>query len=184
MDLLSQFLTPINLRLFELLIDNPYFVRELALKAKVSPAKVTQFSKLFARDNLIQHTRELNRKKIAVNKDHPLVREIISLIFIHKIIHSKSFQHLQSISQSIGVYGSVVEGTVDQKSDIDLWVLSPKKVGMIESGTLQKKMTQELEREVSLKFYKREELDKLKTKDPIFYNELVYKSKIVYGDGF
>ncbi|MFH1587094.1 MAG: nucleotidyltransferase domain-containing protein [Candidatus Diapherotrites archaeon] len=184
MNRIPKLLTPFNLKIFELLIDENISVRDLAKKIKCSPAKITQFIKLFKKDNLIKTSKEKNRKILILNKENPVIREIISLLFIDKIVTSKTFSGLKKNAKSIGVYGSVVEGSLDKKSDIDLWVLSDIKIPLVDAGNLRIKMSEELGREVSIKFFTPKDINNLKKKDGIFYNELEYKSKIICGEGF
>jgi len=184
MNNLSKLLSPFNLRILELLIDESESVRDLAKKAKCSPAKVTQFATLFAKNRLVVVQNEKNRKIISLNKTNPLTREFIRLVYINKILDSKTFLSLKKASSSIGLYGSAADGTLDKKSDIDLWVISDKRKKIVETGKLKQQFTNELGREVSLKFFTPEDIHRLKEKDKIFYNELEYKSKILHGEGF
>ena len=181
---LDKLLTQFNLKIFELLIDGTLSVRDLAKKVNCSPAKITQFSKLFKKSDLITLKKEKNRKLLVLNKENPLVREIITLLFINKITASKVFSELKKKAKSIGVYGSIVEGNLDKNSDIDLWVLTKKRVPLVESGLTRIEMSKELGKEVSIRFLIDEDLEKLKKKDSIFYNELEYKSRILFGKGF
>ena len=181
---LSKILGPFNLQIFELLIGNNYSVRALAKEANCSPAKVTQFLELYLKNKLLAVVNEKNRKVIVLNKSNPLVREIITLVYTDKILGSKAFSALKKVSTSVGLYGSVVEGTVDRHSDIDLWVISDSKKRIVEVGKLRQQFTNELGKEVSLKFYTPAEIENLKEKDKIFYNELEYKSKILHGVDF
>ncbi len=181
---LSKLLGPSNLEIFELLIGENFSVRDLAKKAGCSPAKVIQFVDLYLKNKLISVSTDKNRKVIALNKSNPLVREMITLVYTDKILGSKAFSALKKVSDSVGLYGSVVEGTVDRQSDIDLWVISDSRKRIVEAGKLRQQFTNELGREVSLKFYTAAEIGNLKEKDRIFYNELEYKSKILHGGGF
>ncbi len=180
----SRFFSSFNLQILELLVDESASVRDLAKKAKCSPAKVTQFLNLYTKNRLVVARKEKNRKIISLNKTNPLVKEFIRLIYINKILDSKTFSSLKKTSSSIGLYGSAVEGTLDKKSDIDLWVVSDKRKKIVETGKLKQQFTKELGREVSLKFFTPEDICRLKEKDKIFFNELEYKSKILHGDGF
>lgn len=181
---LSKLLGPFNLEIFELLIQENASVRELAKKAKCSPAKIIQFVDLYSKNKLITLEKNDNRKIIALNKANPLVREIITLIYTNKVLDSKSFSSLRKVSGSIGLYGSVVEGTVDKQSDIDLWIVSDSKKRIVEAGKLRQEFSKELGKEVSLKFFTPQDIQNLREKDKIFYNELESKSKILHGEGF
>src|SRR3989344_969604 len=184
MSQLSKLLSQSNLEIFEFLMQENASVRDLAKKAKCSPAKITQFAGIYSKSNLIAVKNDKNRKIISLNKSNPLVREIITLVYTNKILNSKAFSLLKKNSSSIGLYGSVVEGTVDKQSDIDIWVVSDKRKKLVEAGKLKQQFTNELGKEVSLKFFTQEDIENLKAKDRVFYNELEYKSKILHGDGF
>ncbi len=181
---LSRLLGPFNLEIFELLILENASVRELAKKAKCSPAKIIQFIDIYSKNKLISIEKRDNRKIIALNKSNPLVKEIITLIYTNKVLGSKAFLALKKASDSIGLYGSVVEGTVDKQSDIDLWVVSDSQKRIVEAGKLRQEFSKEIGREVSLKFFTPQDVQNLREKDKIFYNELEYKSKILHGEGF
>ncbi len=181
---LSKLLGPFNLHIFELLIAESASVRELAKKAKCSPAKIIQFVDLYSKNRLISIEKNDNRKIIALDKSNPLVREIVTLIYTNKVLDSKAFSALKKASDSIGLYGSVIEGTVDKQSDIDLWIVSGSRKRITEAGKLRQEFSKEMGRDVSLKFFTPQDIKNLKEKDRIFYNELENKSKILHGDGF
>ncbi|MFH1256963.1 MAG: nucleotidyltransferase domain-containing protein [Candidatus Diapherotrites archaeon] len=184
MSVLPKLLGPFNLQMVEVLVDENVSARALAGKVGCSPAKVTQFIKLFRRNGLIEIIKEKNRKIVALNRHNPLIREIISLLFVYKIIGARAFSELRGKSGSVGLYGSAAEGTVDKKSDIDLWVVSDKKFSLEKAGELRMRISKELGREVSLKFFTEKDVENLRQKDAIFFNELEYKSKILAGEGF
>ena len=109
---------------------------------------------------------------------------MITFFTIYAILHSKTFQSIAKKVKSVGVYGSAVEGTLDSKSDIDLWILVETKKSIIEIGKWKQGLTKEIGREVNLKVYTPEGILNLQKRDPIFFNELEYKSKIIQGVGF
>jgi len=184
MAVLSKLMTGVNLRIFELLVDGSFSVRDLAKEIKCSPAKVTQFVKLFKANGLVNLNSDKNKIIIGLDREHPLVKSIVSLIFTNKLLDSKTFNQMKKNAISVGVYGSVVEGTVDRHSDIDLWVLAEKKKGFADSAELKSMLGKELGRETSIRFFTSESAKKLKENDPIFYNELHYKSKVLSGGAF
>lgn len=182
MSKLSKLLGPYNLQIFELLINEDASVRDLAKKADCSPAKVTQFAELYTTNNLATMKRDMNRKVLALNKSSPLAREIITLIYLDKIISSKTFSALKRTSNSMGLYGSIADGNADKYSDIDLWIVSDHRKKIWETGKIRQQLTSELGREVSLKFYTSQDIENMKKKDKVFYNELNCKSKILHGE--
>jgi len=65
-----------------------------------------------------------------------------------------------------------------------LWIISDSKKRIVEAGKLRQEFSNELGKEVSLKFFTPQDIQNLKEKDKIFYNELEFKSKILHGEGF
>lgn len=184
MESISKLMTDSNLRIFELLVNSSFSVRDLAKEINCSPAKVIQFTKLFKKNDLIKLKADKNRKIIELNGQHPLVKSIVSLIFVNKLLDSNAFSELKKNAISVGVYGSIVEGTVDRHSDIDLWVLAEKKKSFADSAEIKSRLGKELGREVSIRFFTKDSVKSLKEKDPIFYNELHYKSRVLSGGPF
>ena len=183
MNELSRLFGPFNLKIVELLIDKDYSVRELAKNINCSPAKITQFVKLFKKANFVEIKKDQNKKIITLRKSNPFIRQIISLIFVYKIINSKAFIELKKNSKSIGLYGSAAEGNVDKQSDIDLWVLCSEKKSVFDEGKIRRQLSKELGREVSLRFLTPSNVELLKKNDKIFFSELENKSKILFGEG-
>ena len=184
MQQLSKFFSKSNIGIVAALVDDALSVRDLAKHMGCSPAKITQFLKLFGASGLVSVRKEKNRKIVSLQRDNPLVKEFVSLIFINRIVGSKAFAALKKSAKSVGVYGSVAEGTVDKKSDIDLWAVVGKKMLLMKAGRLRLALSNELGREVSIRFLTKEDVQKLRREDSIFYSELDYKSKILSGEGF
>lgn len=179
---LSKFFSKSNLSIITVLVDENLSVRDLADRAHCSPAKITQFIRLFGGSRMISIGKEKNKKVVSLQRNNPLIREFVSLLFINKIVGSKAFAGLKKNAKAIGVYGSVADGTVDKKSDIDLWAVMEKKMPLMEAGKLRLALSKELGREVSIRFLTKEGLQKIKKEDDIFYNELDYKSKVLFGE--
>ncbi len=78
MDLLSDYFSFFNLKIFEVLIDGSFSVRDLAKKVKCSPAKIIQFIKLFKKKNLIKISNEKNMKLLKINKENIIARQLLS----------------------------------------------------------------------------------------------------------
>lgn len=180
---LEKLFSKTNLRFFWLLVDGELSVRELAESAGCSAAKASQALKQFQRAGLVASKNEKNKKFIYLNKENALMRQIISLLFVSKILNSKTFQEMRKLSKSVGVYGSVAQGTVDRLSDIDLWLLSEKRLSVFDVGRIISNLGKELGREASVKAFTKEGLAELKQKDKIFFDEIRSKSIILHGEG-
>lgn len=183
MNSLSNIFSKTNLLFIELLVEGPSSIRELAEKLECSPAKASQAVKQFLEKGLVKTKREKNKKLAFLNRENPLTKQIISLIFIDNILESKTFNKLKKKAKGILAYGSVVEGTIDKRSDIDLCVLSDKKPTLIETTRIENNLTKELGKETSIIVLTDQGLEKLKKKDKIFFDELRCKSRVLYGEG-
>lgn len=181
---LSGLFSKTNLRFFEFLINKHVSVRELAEETNSSAGRASQAVKQFLKKKLVTTKNKKNKKIVYLCRRNPLTRQIISLLFINKIINAKTFKEMRKKAKSIGVYGSVADGTTDKFSDIDLWILTKKMPSMFEIGKMRNKLSKELEKEVSIKPFTEESLKRLEEKDKIFFRELKYKSKILHGEGF
>lgn len=177
-----NFLGAKELKVIEALIDGEYYIRELAEKLKIAPSTVFRVVKKLVKVGMVTTKKEKNKKIALLNRKNVLTKQIISFIFIYKIMRSEGFKELKKQSKSGGVYGSVVDGTMDKLSDIDLWILSEKKPSMLEIGKIRSKLNNELGKEISIKTFTKESIERLKQEDKIFFNELYYKSKTLHGE--
>jgi predicted nucleotidyltransferase len=163
------------------LIDQSYSVRELAKKTDYSPAKITQFTKKFLKKDIIIITKHKNTKLISLNLNEGLTKQLVSTIMLEQILSTNAIKELKKKVISMGVYGSVAEGNLDKKSDIDLWAIIKKQPSIFEAGKIKQKLSKELNRETTIKFFTITNLQELKQKDPVFFNEIKSKSKILFG---
>ena len=171
-----------NLLFLEILIDEQLSIRELAEKIKCSPAKASMAVKQFLKNGIVKVKNEKNRKIVILDTGNPLTKQIVSLLFINKIVSSRAFHEMKKYARGIGVYGSVADGTVDARSDIDLWMLTEKRLTIMELAGLRSGLSKEIGKEVSIKAFTKESLEELRQKDKIFFSELEYKSKILHGE--
>jgi predicted nucleotidyltransferase/Trp operon repressor len=173
-----------TIKIIEILINKEHSVRDLARETKLSPAKITLFVKEFLKLGILLVTPYKNTKIISINKNNILAKQLISTIILQKLLFSNAINELKENSISIGLYGSAAEGTLDKQSDIDLWAITPTNLGILQGGEIKQKLTKELGRETNIKYYTTKNVQELKEKDPIFFNELKYKSKIIWGNDF
>lgn len=178
-----DFLGAIEFRIIEMLVDNSLYIREIAEKLCIAPSTAFRAVKKLAEQGIVVFTAQKNKKIVSLNRESVLAGQIVAFLFVFKIINSKAFAELKKQALSIGLYGSAAEGNLDKLSDIDLWVLSEKKIGLEKLGGIRALLGKELEREVSIRAFTKESLEKLKQSDKIFFDEIRYKSKILHGEG-
>jgi predicted nucleotidyltransferase len=178
--MLEQIFSKSNIQIIKEIIKKDYSVRDLAKKTGLSPAKITQFIHLFEKQKIIITKKEKNTKKIVLNIETPITREILSLIIFEQITNTKSLNKLKQISNYIGVYGSTCTGNIDSKSDIDLFIITKNKIDSINQTIIKNEIEKEIEKKVDLKSFTKQEFEKLKEEDPIFFQQL-NNSKTIWG---
>jgi predicted nucleotidyltransferase len=162
--------------------DNLY-VREIAEKAKVSPATVHNAIKLFKRLGIVVERRVKNRKTITLNRNSVLLKRINSLLNIYEISKLGEFKKLRKYGK-VGIYGSFASGEDFPDSDVDLWIFSDKKLDSVELKEVTRRLERHLGKEVKLLILSPKKLKSLKNKDPEFYLRLMLTSIAFDGDVF
>src|SRR3989338_9174638 len=69
-----------NIEILKLLSKESLHMREIASKLEISPAKVHSTIQLFKKNNLIKENKEKNRLIISLNKENPLLKNILNLL--------------------------------------------------------------------------------------------------------
>jgi predicted nucleotidyltransferase len=168
MELHSLF-TKQNLQLLEALDQEESSLRDLAERAKVSPAKVHQASILFNKIGLITTRKEKNRKVFSLNRNHPLTKKIKALANLFRILSVRSTARLKKKGKII-LYGSYARGEDDAESDVDLMILTT--ASRLSIQPLIRQLSEELGKEVRPNIMTREEFENLEKKDAAFTNRV------------
>ena len=98
---LSNIFTKINIQILELLSRERLHIREIAERAKCSPAKVHACIKVFKKNNIVKEVNDKNRKVIVLNHENQLTKQIVELINIDKDAGQKSIPEMIDIFDNI-----------------------------------------------------------------------------------
>jgi adenylosuccinate lyase len=77
---ISEIFTKKNIEILKLLFREKHYIREIADKLNISPAKVHNSIQIFKKNNLINETKEKNKIIISLNKDNVLLKNIEFII--------------------------------------------------------------------------------------------------------
>jgi len=144
-----------------------FYDRELARKVKnVSRASVNNVLRDLAKANLIKRTQEGKQVYSSLNFDHPLVRKFKS--FLNILTLFPFLEDLKRITNKIILYGSMVDGSNKEDSDIDILVVSDEPFGEIQKIIDKHKLKGRLQLVTKTKA----EYLTLKDKEPVFYEEV------------
>jgi len=113
------------------------------------------------------------------NLENPLCRQWKILFNLDRIIDSKVIEMaVKKIPQTTSVllYGSYARGTNDEKSDIDLLVISNQK-NKTDFGFINR-----LGMEVNISLLSLSEWKKKAVEDKVFYENVIYDSVVLFGE--
>lgn len=154
-------------------------LREIAKKAKVGTGTAKLCLDYLEKNNIL--TRKIvGKTHLFKTKEHFLSRQLKITFSLAEISSSRLVEDILAKNTdilSICLYGSVAKGLDDKNSDIDIFIISRKKIEY-PSLSSQKK----LNREVNLIKYTYQEWKEKAEKDPVFYKEVILSCIPLYGE--
>ncbi|MDD2890633.1 MAG: nucleotidyltransferase domain-containing protein [bacterium] len=172
------FISTAHQKVLRFLCEHPtsrFYDRELAKAIKnVSLSSVNNVLKDLAKNGFIERYPEGKQTYNTLNFKHPLVRYF--KVFLNILKFFPLLEDLKSVVDKIIIYGSVVDGSDREDSDIDILVVSDRPAGEIQR-VLEK---HKLEEKVQLVIKTKAKYLILKEKEPVFYDE-VHRGIVYYG---
>lgn len=170
------------LKVVKTLVKKPrtYSVRSLADAAKVSPATAMRCSDyLFKRKILLK---EVIGKtyQYRLNSIYFLTKEIKKLISLAEISASGLVEELTELYPDVlsaSLYGSVASGLDDPRSDIDILIISKRKIKLAPLKAADK-----LGRELMLLVYTPAEWREKAKEDKVFYDRVILSAIPLFGE--
>jgi len=174
-----------NLEILRALIyflENPYkevYLREFSRKLKISPNTAQRFLNLFLKENLLIESKKANLRYFKANLENPVFRHIKITYSLKKLENSGLIKVLEEISSHILIFGSIAEGKDDEKSDIDLLVISQNRLKIKEKILdFQTKIS----REISPHVFSWQEWKKQAKLNKAFYQDIIIKGINLVGE--
>jgi len=181
---LSAIFTKSNIRILRELSKNEgLYIREIAERTSLSPAKVHQAIKLFKEFGIVLEREAKNKKVISLARESVLLKRISSLLNIFEISRLKEFRELLDYGK-VGVYGSFANGEDLPESDIDMWIYSEKKLNLAELKGITRGIEKYFGKEVKLLILSKNKICNLREKDPEFYFRIRLTSVAFNGEIF
>ena len=153
-------------------------VRGIARELKISPSIVQHYLLEYYSEGLLEKEKSANSVNYKL-KESPLTMELKRAYFIsHLSVFAKEFTEDNPAISTISLYGSHAKGTYDEKSDVDIIVISQKK-------DLSLKAVERLElllgKEVNIQIYTIAEWDNLLIKGNNFAQAVLRNNILLYG---
>lgn len=178
-----DFLGEDSFSLIEHLLERKQYLRELAEDSKLAPSSVHKIMQALLSRKMVLAEQKKNRKIFRLNYDSPLTTGSLALIFINKIINSKSFRKLKKL-KPVGVYlfGTAASGKMTADSDIDLAVYFEKKPDSFELSQIKRELSSELKREVQLITFTKAKLESMRKENTELLQQIKNKGIVLGGE--
>ncbi len=162
--------------------NKKFSVRGLARQINISHSSAGEYLKNLKKKDMLTHEQIGNTYQYKINQNHPLVKEWKRILFLEELFNAKTVEEINNILgkdkvEAILLYGSMAKGTADEKSDIDILVIS-KSTKKMNTLNLEGKLYRETNITVLSPF---EWKQKAKKQKP-FYEDVILNSIVLYGE--
>lgn len=159
------------------------YVKQLSRELKKSPSGTNRALKLLANEGILSKEEIGKAHYYLLNDNLPFVKSLKTSHFLAVIknweIEKKFFEKDESLI-SLVLYGSYAAGDFDERSDIDLLLISPSSREYFLS--LLQEMEIYLNREVSLEAFSISSWHKIKKEETTFYLEVMRNHILLAGN--
>ncbi len=177
----------VNWKILAHFLKNPttqYYVKELSRVLNVSPGSVSITVKKFEKDDLLvreeigqTHLYKLNQEYLAVTS----LKKSYSLIRIIEANFNNRFLSADENIISLALYGSYANGDYDEKSDLDVLIITPSKKEVLSNTGME--LGHELEINLSMSIFKLSQWRQLSRRNDTFYRRIVENHVLLFGSG-
>lgn len=174
---------PLVLKSLSFFVNYPYrkvHLREFSRILKISPNTANRFLDLFLKEGFLTEKRVANLRYFQANLDSLTFREIKKTFLLKKIEDSRILKDLEKVSSSVVIFGSSAKGTNDEKSDIDLVIISSKKE---EVKKILNKYQKRFSVDLSYHLFTKLEWKKQKEENRAFYEDVLNNNLSLIGEG-
>lgn len=159
------------LRLFLKEPSKEQYIREIARRIKKSPTTVSVYLAKYEKRDLLKSERKYHHLVYKANQESKKFKRVLLYYNLTLIDKSGLIKYLEkefNHPETIGLFGSFVKGENVEKSDIDIYVISPLKKE-ISLNKYEKK----LKHKIQLFVFSREDIKKMQEKNKELLNSLI-----------
>lgn len=185
--LIELFQKYVDWKILAKFIENPntrYYVKELSRILEVSPGSVSSAVKRFEAEGLLIKSVVGQTHQYIINIENPVMLSFKNFYGLVKITNTDFVNMILGADEniiSLAVYGSYANGTYDEKSDLDVLIITPSKKEVFnEPGT---KLQSKLGLELSISIFKLSQWRKLAKQYDPFYKRIIENHILFYGSG-
>jgi len=158
------------------------YVKQLSRELKISPSGTNQTLKLLARSKVLFKEEIGKAHYYFLNNGLPFIKLLKVSYFLAKIEEWKieaKFKNQDEDLISLAVYGSYASGNFDEKSDIDLLLISSKSKAHFLN--LIQNIEKYLNKEVNFEVLNISKWQKIKKENEPFYQEIIRNHILLVG---
>jgi hypothetical protein len=171
-----------SMKIMQYFFSNPYeqiHLRELSRKTTISIYSTKIIVDNLVNQKILTEKRQGNQRYVKPNMENQFFKQLKIAFSIKKIQDSQILQYIEEIIpaiSSITLYGSTAQGTDDEKSDIDLFIIGQK--NKIDISKYEKKIN----KEINLLIMKWSQWRQHANQDRSFYREIIKDGIALFGD--
>ena len=162
----------------------PYHIKQLGRLLKVSPASVSSAVKSFEKEGILSKEEKGLAHIYMLKEENSFIEPLKKAYGISLVLSSKPIENFLEKDPtiiSLALFGSYADGSFDEKSDIDLLVVTSGKKDIF--AAVAQRLEEELEKEVSISAFKRSEWRTLAKNEDIFYKKVIENHILLFGSG-
>lgn len=183
--LIELFSVYVRWRILSHFLSHPttsFYVKELARTLGVSPGSVSAAVESFREWSLVVKEVKGQIHLYKLNPEHCLIPPLKRAYGLATVLSSKPVEKLLKIDEnilSIALYGSFADGSFDERSDIDILVItnSPKERFVDAARALE----EELARDLRMSLFRISDWQSLEKNNDAFYRNVIQNNVLLYG---
>ncbi|TET90589.1 MAG: nucleotidyltransferase domain-containing protein [Methanomassiliicoccales archaeon] len=161
-----------------------FHVKELARKIDVSPGSVSNAVRYFEPFQILKKEEKGLAHLYRLNEELPLAKHLKLTYTLVRILAHRVVERLLDLDESIlsiAIYGSYATGEYDEKSDLDILIITPGDKNAL--TPLLREVESELGVRVSPQVLKLHEWQRLSRADKVFHDRVVENHILLHGAG-
>ena len=164
--------------------NSSFYVKEIARILGVSPGSVSTAVKSFEEWGLLTKEEKGLAHLYRLNGENALVPPLKKAYGLALILSSRPTEKYLEADRSIisiALYGSYSDGSFDERSDVDILIVTPYKREEIVGAT--RRLEEELEKNVNTSLFRLSDWRTMAKKGDAFYRRVVENHVLLYGSG-
>ncbi|MBU4589589.1 MAG: nucleotidyltransferase domain-containing protein [Candidatus Omnitrophica bacterium] len=158
------------------------YVKELARRLKVGPTNANNALRTLEEMALLQRQGKARAHFYSLNNDSVIVKHLKIAYFLARLEHAKLIDRFLEVDEdliSLCIYGSFADGRFDEKSDLDLIIISHKEKLAFNSALSE--LERALNLEINIEVFSLLKWKRVKEQDKGFYQEVMASHVLLYG---